>query len=206
MGLLTALARAAKKAPREFVDAYAYYRNGLPHSVSRSSMLDSFRYAVNDAQNVVFRELGEGGLGLQKALPNKATLEIYPLDKSFPWSPAEVAWKWDDIGLESALRRSRAQGGRSRREVAETMRAALKETGKAAMTRFPRSYSVGGLTGAHDRLYRRNAARLAPFYKMDENAVLVPTPLAYAQYAGRRGLQGAGIGGLAAIMAPEDAY
>lgn len=82
----------------------------------------------------------------------------------------------------------------------------MKETGKRALTTFPREYSVGGLTAAHDRVYRRNAARLAPFYKMDQNGVLVPTPWAYAQYAGRRGLQGAGIGGLAAIMAPEDAY
>ncbi len=202
MGLLNALARAAVRAPTEFVDSYKHLRSPGPYSLPHAKP-EAIRLAAGDAGNAALDELLNGPAVLQKALPNKATLRMRS-DASFPWSPMDVSWYWDDIGFQSAL--GGRSGNRTRRQVAETMQAALKQTGKRALTTFPREYSVGGLTMAHDRLYRRNAARLAPFYKMDENAVLVPTPLAYAQYAGRRGLQGAGIGGLAAIMAPEDAY
>lgn len=206
MGLL----RAIRAAARAFPERYAFEMSLAPRERTLLERISQKRWATDNAvgaaQGAAFDVLEPlkpqrpvGNFEGQK-LPNRARLTVSPLG-DLPWSPRDVSWQWEDMGFNSALK----AGKRSRHEIAETMNAAMNKVGRRALASFPTEYEFAGLTPAHNRLYARNAKRLEPFYSFDGYA-LTPTPLAYALYGARRGAQGAGLGGLAAIMAPEDAY
>ncbi len=177
---MSALLRALRLAAREA---------GRTHRRTGSA-----RFALADAKNA-----GEQALRLQvQRLPNNAALILEP-HTILPTSPVDVSWRWTDVGYLSGL-----DAGRTRRQVAETMQAALQDVGRRAITRMPRQYNFVPMTAGHARLYRRMADQLRNVYRYDEQG-LTPRPLAYALYLAQQGARGAGAAGTGAALMPQEA-
>lgn len=199
MSILRALRQAMREGARTFGDEMAYIRRN-PGSgtafdaanVAKGRAVDEFDRHPADVP------ISEPGV-VDIPLPNRATLTLDSGGRN-PTSPVGVMWDWDDVGLRSGL-----EAGRSRRQVAETMNAALSEVGRRAVQRFPRLYQFGGLSAGHDRLYERMAKRLGPLYHYEPEDGIIPTPLAYASYAGQQGLRGGGLLALLNALTPADA-
>ena len=202
MARLGLIARALRRAARSAdIDRDFALRRGQSEAGAREVWQRSYKNELRDS-------LSDARSGVDfVSLPNRAEMTFAPTGRR-PSSPQDVYWEWDEIGLGSAL----AKGARTRRQVAETMNAAMQEVGNRALTRFPRPYDFAALTDGHERLYGRMARRLRPFYRSafddasDYNAhTLTPTAAAYALYGGQQAARGAGLLGIINALTPAQA-
>ena len=200
MSLLQALRRAVREGARAYGDEMAYIRrnpgSGTVFDAADRAKRNAFDEMTFDSSRM--GSLDEPGVTYVR-LPNQATMRL-AAENRLPSSPVSIDWEWDDVGLQSGL-----AAGRTRREVAGTMNAALSEVGRRAVRRFPREYQFGGLSEGHNRLYERMARRLGPLYRYDSESGIAPTSLAYASYAGQQGLRGGGLLALLNALSPAEA-
>lgn len=204
MARIGLLARALRRAARySEIERDFALRRGQSAEAAREMGRREYK---NELQNSLMGAGDDYGADFV-SLPNRAEMRFDPLGRS-PFSPQSVYWEWNEIGLGSAL----DKGARTRRQVAETMNAAMQEVGNRALRRFPRPYDFAPLTDGHERLYARMARRLRPFYRsaFDDASeysahTLTPTAAAYALYGGQQAARGAGLLGIINALTPAQA-